>query len=107
MDMHPVIGIVSYLPDDIVRRHTRYERLINLLLYLNAVSTLDYIIICQNYNKNEIVELQRTAARAQIYTYKKLGITPARQTLRTKFLHSKYSHLIMCDDDLVCIECSS
>ena len=91
-----VIGIISYLPDDLEIRNHRKNKLLNLIFKCNCLFKLPIIIIAQNYKDEDFIHFKNCT----LYTYKnKLGITGARKELRKVFLKSEYDYLIMLDDD--------
>lgn len=95
-----VIGIISYLPDDKRIRKSRFLKLANLVLQCNYIfNNLPIMIIAQNWNEKELSAYSNTK-NVTFYTYNKLGIVGARNTLRKHFLESKYDYLIMLDDDI-------
>lgn len=93
--MKPVIGIISYFPNNVDVRAVRIRKLFTLLSKCKQLFNLPVIIIAQNW-KSELLENPDTI----IYQYDEpLGITGARKELRRKFLASDYDMLIMLDDD--------
>lgn len=97
--MSKCIGVISYFPDDI--RVERRQRLRKLLKQLNKYFKLPIIIIAQNWTDEDLQVFNGLKnQQIYIYTYKKLGITKARMTLREKFLESDFDWLIMMDDDM-------
>ena len=92
--MKKVIGIISYLPDDIKIRDARIKKLTNLLNRIENLFQLPVILIAQNY-KMYVPEYSNLL----MFEYPKLGIVGARRKLREKFLESSYDCLIMLDDD--------
>lgn len=91
-----VIGIISYLPDDLEIRNYRKNKLLNLILNCNLLFNIPIIIVAQNYKDEDFIHFKNCT----LYTYKnKLGITGARKELRKIFLKSNYDYLIMLDDD--------
>lgn len=92
-----VIGIISYLPDNVEKKNKRLCLLFNLLSKCYNLFQLPVIIIAQNW-KSELVRVPW----ATIYRYDdKLGIVNARKELRRVFLESNYDNLIMLDDDSI------
>lgn len=91
-----VIGIISYIPDKEPDKAQRIERFERLLTQLNELwPSLPIMVISQNWQDyNPKYKLIR-------FDYGKLGILPARKTLREKFLESEYDYLIMFDDDAI------
>jgi len=95
-----VIGIISYLPDNVVIRKNRYLKLLNLIKQCNYIfNDLPIIIISQNWNTEELNDISQYT-NIKLYKYDKLGIVGARNTLRKHFLESNYNYLIMLDDDI-------
>ena len=95
--MKTVIGIISYLHDNIEKQNKRLCLLLNLLSKCYNLFQLPVIIIAQNW-KSELVRVPW----ATIYRYDdKLGIVNARKELRRVFLESDYDNLIMLDDDSI------
>lgn len=90
--MKKVIGIISYLPDDVKIRSQRIQLLSSLIAKCNQLFNLSIFIIAQNW---PILNFKNCT----IFNYPKLGITGARKKLREKFLESEYDYLIMLDDD--------
>lgn len=90
-----LIGIISYLPDDLNTRNQRFEKLLWLLQDCYRFNT-DIVIIAQNWNNDEIDRLRQ---KVKLDLNPKLGITGARRRLREYFLNSDYDYLIMLDDD--------
>lgn len=90
-----LIGIISYLPDDEMKRAYRYEQLMWLLLDCYRFN-VPIVIIAQNWREEEI---NRVKDKVTLDLNGKLGITGARKRLREYFLESGYDYLIMLDDD--------
>lgn len=91
-----VIGIISYLPDELEIRNYRKNKLLNLIFKCNLLFSLPIIIVAQNYKDEDFIHFKNCT----IYNYKnKLGITGARKELRKIFLKTDYDYLIMLDDD--------
>ena len=91
--MNKVIGIISYLPDDEMKRKIREEKISYLIRTCDELFDLPIIIVAQNW-KDFNVDC------CQLYSYDKpLGIVEARRKLRKIFLESGYDYLIMLDDD--------
>lgn len=93
-----VIGIISYLPDDIDVRKARFEKLCKLIETCNQLFGLHIHIIIQNY-KEEIKYLFGYKNVSLSENYTRCGIVGARKKLREWFLKSPYDCLIMLDDD--------
>lgn len=95
-----IIGIISYLPDDIKIRNNRFKKLCNLIQKCNLIfDNLPIMIIAQNWKDDEVEELHKP--NIVCLRFDKLGIVGARNKLREKFLETKYNYLIMLDDDVV------
>ena len=91
--MNKVIGIISYLPDDVNKRKIREEKIDSLIKTCNELFDLPIIIVAQNWKDFKV-------DCCQLYKFEKpLGIVGARKELRKIFLHSGYDYLIMLDDD--------
>jgi len=91
--MNICIGIISYLPDEQVKRNIRKEQLLKLIDKCNEIFNLPIIIVAQNWK-------DFTIDNTTIYRYKEpIGIINARNTLRKKFLSLDYDYIIMLDDD--------
>ena len=93
------IGITSYMPDNVAVRKERINRLTNLINHCNDHFKLDILIIAQNWKDDVNLYFERSAFIE--YHDNPLGITPARNALRDKFLKSDYDYMIMMDDDTV------
>ena len=97
--MKVTIGICSYFPDEVEIRNIRIARLNNLLKQCNDLFGLPVMIIAQNWKSITIPE-GVTKAPITVHRYDEpLGITGARNELRTKFLESNFDYLVMLDDD--------
>ena len=102
MKLNKCIGIISYFPDEPELRENRRSRCFKLLNQLNTYFRLPIILISQNWNKDDVSELLKFKNQEIYnYSYDKLGIAPARITLRKKFIDSDFDYLIMLDDDMV------
>lgn len=99
MRSNKVIGIISWLPNNILDKKKRIFRFENLLKQIGEVLPhLPIIIIAQNWNDyNPNINQDRLI----IYKYNKLGILGARKELRKRFLELSYDFLIMFDDDAI------
>lgn len=97
-----VIGIISYLPDDMKIRKNRLAKLANLLFQCNYIfNNLPIMIVAQNWTDEELKKY-KSLLNVTFYVYQdKLGIVGARNKLREHFLESNYNYLIMLDDDIV------
>ena len=95
-----VIGIISWLPDNIKDRTIRCTRFANLLNSIEKYfPNIPIMIIAQNW-KDYIPKPQNN--QLIIYKYDKLGILQARKELRKQFLyHKEFNFLIMFDDDAI------
>lgn len=97
--MKLVIGIISYLVDNQEQRNHRIKKLDELINKCNQLFNLPIHIIAQNYRDDEI-EYYTTEKNVTLDFYNRpLGITGARKRLRTWFLNSDYTNIIMLDDD--------
>lgn len=97
--MNNAIGIISYLPDDKVKRSIRKRTLRQLIAKCGEIFNLPVILIAQNYTPVEISIFKNYDCI--VYTYEKLGILKARYELQQIFIKSHYDNLIMLDDDCV------
>lgn len=97
--MNNVIGIISFLPDDKIKRSIRKRTLRQLIDKCREIFNLPIILIAQNYTSIEISVFKNY--RCDIYTYEKLGILKARYKLQQVFVKSSYDNLIMLDDDCI------
>ena len=98
--MNKTIGIISYFPDNEEIRKNRKTKLISLIKKCLDIFNLPFIIIAQNYTKQDEQDILALSNNITLCSYKdKLGITGARKYLRTMFLSSNYDYLIMLDDD--------
>lgn len=93
-----VIGIISYLPDDVTIRKARFEKLCKLIDTCNQLFNLPIHIIIQNYSGEEI-QLKGYKNVVISDNHTRLGIVGARKKLREWFLSTLYDCLIMLDDD--------
>ena len=96
------IGIISYLPDDNLKREVRRKRLLSLIDQCNKLFNLPILIIAQNWKDMSLMSYNGlyNTSNCTVYGYQKpLGIIGARNELRKKFLESEYDYLIMLDDD--------
>lgn len=97
--MKVCIGIISYLPDDKVKRAHRIGKLNSLLLQCDTLFKLPIVVVAQNWDEISLPALSNS--KMIIYNYSdKLGITEARRVLRNIFIKSEYDYLIMLDDDI-------
>lgn len=88
------IGIISYLPDNKIKRANREYQLNKLIKDCNRIFNLPIMIIAQNWKDFSIDD------NITLFKYDQpLGIVGARKELRQKFLNSDYDYLIMLDDD--------
>ena len=94
--MNICIGIISYLPNNKLKRYRRLKKLNDLIDSCNNLFNLPITIIAQNWENDR---LQNTTNVNIIYFKDKLGIVGARKALRDEFLKSNYNYLIMLDDD--------
>ena len=92
-----VVGIISYLPDDVNKREHRLVKLTQLIKDCNRLFDLPIIIIAQNWPD----DLFKDEKNLIIHRYEKpLTIVGARKELRRVFLEEyNYDYLIMLDDD--------
>ena len=98
-ELSKVIGIISWLPDNIVDRSSRLMRFTRLLNGINEYfPDIPIMVIAQNW-KNYMPQPQNNDFI--IYKYDKLGILQARKELRKHFLEKNYDYLIMFDDDAI------
>ena len=97
--VNPVIGIISYLPDDPQVRELRFKKLCKLIDTCNSLFSLPIYIVIQRYGEKEIQYLSRYKNVTVSDNYDKLGIVGARKALRSWFIGSKYNCLVMLDDD--------
>ena len=96
-----VIGIISYLPDNLEVRKYRKNKLDILLRRCNELFNLPIILVAQNYLEDDVWYYKSKYPNTLIHSYlTKLGITGARKVLRELFLESDYDYLIMLDDDI-------
>lgn len=92
-----MIGIISYLPDEEISRNVRYWRFRGLLVDLKKVFPYESItVIAQNYTDEEVNQID---IAVDMRRYDKLGVVPARNTLRQIFLDSDEEYIILYDDD--------
>lgn len=92
-----MIGIISYLPNDEIKRNVRYWRMRQLLENIKTLFPKEHVlIVAQNYMDSELADIDKSV---EIRQFDKLGIIKARNTLRQIFLDSKEDYLIMYDDD--------
>ena len=98
--MKTCIGIVSYLPDNAKDRLSRQNRLNRLVKQINELfpQNIDILVIAQNWREFNVISNYQRIIK---YSYDKLGILKARQTLRLKFLECGYDYIIMFDDDAI------
>lgn len=88
-----VIGIISYLPNDLRVRETRKRKLIDLVNSCARIFPhVPIMIIAQSWGDFRL-------DGANVMRYDRLGILGARRELRRVFLQSEYEYLIMLDDD--------
>lgn len=98
--MNKTIGIISWFPDNEEIRRVRKNKLISLIKKCLEIFNLPFIIIAQNYTKQDEQDILALSSNITLCSYKdKLGITGARKYLRTMFLSSNHDYLIMLDDD--------
>ena len=98
-EFRPVVGIISYFPDDLELKKLRIARLNRLLQQIDYIFNVPIMIISQNWTGISLAE-GTTRKPIIIHNFKNgLGINKARQTLREKFLESDFNYLIMLDDD--------
>lgn len=94
-----VIGIVSWLPDDLTQRNKRVQRLDALIERLNEkLPNIDILIVAQNWKDYKPISKNN---KLIVFNYIKLGILKARRILRKHFLDLNYDYLIMFDDDAI------
>lgn len=101
-----LIGIISYLPDDIGTRSIRLTTHIKQLKSLNDMfPTTDVLVMYQNYSPMEIDQCKQTANSElhlfQFESHGKLGANPARNRILKTFFNSEYDYLMLMDDDTV------
>lgn len=96
--MKILIGIISYLPNDIEKRTHRFETLKHLINTCNYLFRLPIYVVIQNYKQDEIDYLKSKNVILS-NNYNILGILKARRKLREYFINSTYTNLIMLDDD--------
>ncbi len=99
--MKPVIGIISYLPDDSFVRQSRLGTLRALIQTCNNIFNLPIYIVIQNYTEDEEMYIKRYTNVTMSDNHGRLGIVGARKKLREWFIESEYDHLIMLDDDCI------
>ena len=101
--MKHLIGIISYLPDDVDKRTTRFYGLVDLINTCNKIFSynLHIFVLTQNYSDKEVAALYKIPNVECSFNYPKLSILGARRQLRTEFLKSDYDNLIMLDDDCI------
>lgn len=104
MNSDYLIGIISYLPQDVKLRSTRVKTHIK---QLNQINTLypdaDVLQISQQYTIEEaetcrkVLNNDRREVSADMYG--KLGANGARNTILRQFYNSEYKFLMLLDDD--------
>ena len=94
--MKPVVGIVSYLPEELY--DVRIPKVFNLLTQCKECLGYPIIMICQGWRQDDLDKAKECAFLKSYAT--PLGITGARRELQKIFIESEYDHLIMLDDDL-------
>ena len=99
--MKPLIGIISYLPDDKEIRAKRLLMLEQLIRECNSIFNLPIYIVIQNYRDEDVARLTNLTNVTLSSKLEKLGILLARRILRDMFLALDYDTLIMLDDDCV------
>lgn len=96
-----VIGIISYLPNDLKVRANRRDKLDALVKKCISLFHLPIYIESQNWTEDEISHFISYENVTVHYNEKPLGIVGARNCLRNWFLKENYDYLIMLDDDSV------
>ena len=99
--MKPLIGIISYLPNDKEIRARRLHCLEELIRDCNRIFNLPIYIVIQNYTDEDIKKVASFNNVTVSSKLEKLGILLARRILRDMFLAFDYDTLIMLDDDCV------
>ena len=94
-----LIGIISYLPDNLEIREHRKQKLIGLINKCNELFDLPIYIVIQNYTEEEEEFLSNIPNVMTSPRFQKLGILSARKILRRTFLAMNFDTLIMLDDD--------
>ena len=101
-----VIGIISYLPDEIDKRNYRFGKLLSLIQSCTRLFNLPIYIVVQNYREElSVLSSYRNVILSENYT--RCGIVGARKKLREWFLNSPYDCLIMLDDDCTIVGSTS
>lgn len=104
MSLKVVIGIISYLPDDLKVREKRLSAHVKQLKGFNELfPNVDVLDVCQQYNPSE-VELCEAVANngTRSYTaqqYGKLGACGARNVILKQFYNSDLDFCMITDDD--------
>lgn len=94
-----MIGIVSYLPNDIKLRQIRKKAHLNQIKEIAKVFPQETIyIVAQNYKDNEFINYKKI--KYLIYK-EKLGPANARNVILEMFYQSKDKILFMLDDDVM------
>lgn len=101
-----LVGIISYLPDDLEVRDKRLTTHIKQLENIDSTfDNMDFLTIYQNYSELEIQQCEaRIINKSNTSTYqthKALGANPARNIILKEFYSSDYEFLMLMDDDTV------
>lgn len=99
--MKLLIGIISYLPNDVKIREERFKTLRNLIATCNYLFHVDIYIVTQNFTETEKLYLKGYNNVYLSEDYIRLGIVGARKKLREYFINSTYTNIIMLDDDCI------
>lgn len=104
MNSEYLIGIISYLPEDVNLRATRVRTHLKQLNQINDLyPNADVLQVSQQYDIIEAETCKRVLSNGhrEVYVemYGKLGANGARNTILNKFYDSKYKFLMLLDDD--------
>ncbi len=93
-----MIGIISWLPEEEVKRNIRYWRMRGLLKNLRKLFPKEKIlIIAQDYTDGDVEAID--IGNVEVHRYSRLGIVGARNALKRDFLATNEQYLFMYDDD--------
>lgn len=99
--MSMLVGIISYMPNDLDRRKERLRVHQEQLAWIHRVlDDPQILIVAQNYEISEIEDSYNLCVHADIKVFDKgIGPARARDVILKEFYNSDYDHLLIMDDD--------
>lgn len=98
--MSLMIGIISYLPNDLDKRKFRLNQHQQQLAWLSRILPNEFLLtICQNYEESEVSDCNNMYPGYYIKHPEGIGPAEARNEILRVFYNSVFDHLLLMDDD--------